>query len=291
MNPLLANEETKIVAWDFNGRVWHLQGAGAGRENVRITSQTGWYFGPGSLITAKGARQDGETYLRDRNDPKMWDFKVLVTGDGTVRGFHAVNDAWLRGWAKRTECTVGWYTRHQGWRFDRVRMDESPEPQTDIDPARNRAVEYLMSATALDPKMRHLDETALWVNSAGLNEGVVPVRNPADQEGWPRYTMPGPGRYHIGDPVGGDFTRIVETPKLEVGEELRIDTHPRHRTARVYSAGTPSGRNVWGQLAGRRWFASIPPWSSVNIPVRVTDGGGLAAAVRVDLTPRSSRPF
>ncbi|MEV5394558.1 phage tail protein, partial [Nocardia farcinica] len=121
--------------------------------------------------------------------------------------------------------------------------------------------------------------------------GVVRARNAADQPGWARYTMNGPGRFWIGDLGGGEEPRIVQTPPILAGETLRIDTHPRRRTARVYSDANPSGRNVWAALAGRRWFASVPAWSSVEIPVRVTDGGSTASTVRIDLTPRSSRPY
>jgi len=285
-----SREETKIVVWDVNGRVWHLQGAGAGREGVTLSRQAGYMFAPTSLIVAEGARQDGATFLRSVRSKKEWDFHVLIKAD-TVRGFHAVHDAWFRGWSTDTPCTVGTFTRHQGWRYQCFQLDTAPDPQIDMDPAYNAAQVYLMSATAMDPLEKHFDETDIWVNSDGLNEGVVMGRNAADQPAWPRYTMNGPGRFHIQDPTPGDLLRVVETPLLGAGEELRIDTHPRHRTARVYSDAEPSGRNVWGQLAGRRWLTALPPWSSTLLLVRVTQGGTLASSVRIDVSPRSSRPF
>ena len=49
-------------------------------------------------------------------------------------------------------------------------------------------------------------------------------------------------------------------------------------------------RKIARLLAGRRWFASLPPWSSTEIIVRVIDGT-LESGVRVDVMPRSSRPF
>lgn len=290
MNPLLMNQATKVVVWDVQGRVWHLHGAGEGREGVRLTRQTGFMFAPATLLVAEGARQDGATFLRSVRSKREWDFIVLIQAD-TVRGFHAIHDAWHRGWSTDIPCTVGWFTRHQGWRFQRVQLDGGPEYLGDVDAARNGGVEYSMSATAMDPLSSHLDETGVWVNTDGLGEGVVRARNAADQPAWARYTMNGPGRYRILDPnFAEDLTRMVETPLLEAGEELRIDTHPRHRTARVYSSGDPEGRNVWAQMAGRRWFQSIAPWTSQEITVGVT-GGGLDSTVRVDVSPRSSRPF
>ena len=289
MNPLLRSEATKVIVWDIHGRVWHLAGVGAGREGVRLDTQSGYMFAPVNLLVAEGARQDGATFLRSVRSKKELDFFVLIDGRGDVRSFHAIHDAWHRGWSTDIPCKMAYFTRHQGWRYQMVQLDSAPELQGAIDPARNAAVEYQMSVTAMDPLERHLGEWDVWVNSEGANEGVVVARNAADQPAWPRYTMPGPGRYAIEDPLGDDL-RIVETPLLVDGEELRIDTHPRHRTARVYSDAVPEGRNVWGQLAGRRWFASLPPWSSTEIIVRVIDGT-LESGVRVDVMPRSSRPF
>ncbi|WP_324188606.1 phage tail protein [Nocardia flavorosea] len=289
MNLLLRNRSTKIVVWDIHGRVWHLHGCGAGREGVRLDTQSGYMFAPVNLLVSEGARQDGATFLRSVRNKKEIDFFVFIDGRGDVRSFHAIHDAWHRGWSTDIPCKMGYFTRHQGWRYQMVQLDSAPELQGSIDPTRNAAVEYQMSVTAMDPLERHLGEHDVWINSDGANEGIVVARNAADQPAWPRYTMPGPGRYAIQDPLGDDL-RIVETPLLVDGEELRIDTHPRHRTARVYSEALPEGRNVWGQMGGRRWFASLPPWSSTEIIVRVTDGD-LESGVRVDVAPRSSRPF
>ena len=297
MSPL-DNEATKIVAWDVNGRVWHLAGAGAGREGVRLLDQTGHMFAPTSLLVSEGARQDGATFLRSVRSKKEWDFVVLIRGTSkplvrsTVRDFLAIHDAWFRGWSTDRTCTVGTFTRHQGWRFQQVQLDAAPVPTDGYgDPARNGAATYQMSAVAMDPLAHHFDETSTWVNTLGLGEGIVRVRNAADQPGWVRYTANGPGRFAIQDPTNAELLRLVETPKILAGETLRIDTHPRHRTARVYSPANPNGRNVWGQLAGRRWFAPIPPWSSTDIVVRVQDGGTVESSVTATISPRSSRPF
>lgn len=291
LNPLLGSDVTKIVVWDVNSSVWHLHGQGAGREGARITAQEGWMFAPTRLITSSGARQDGVTVIRSVRDPKEWDFDVLVSSrSGTVRGFWAVHDKWFRGWNTDRPCTVGWYTRYQGWRYQQVQLDAQPKPVHNLDPALNGAAVYQMSALAADPLERHLVETDIWVNSAGLGEGILRGRNAADQPAWPRYTMNGPGRWAIEDPIGGETLRVVETPLLAEGEELRIDTHPRHRTARTYSEANPTGENAWPKLGGRRWLSSLPPWSSTDLIVRVTEGATLESTARMDVYPRSSRP-
>ncbi|GAA5102646.1 phage tail protein [Nocardia iowensis] len=290
------NQYTKVVLWDVNGRVWHLSGANAGREGVRLSNQTGYMFAPVQLLVNEGARQDGATFQRSIRAKKEWDFIAVISpaakssGAHAARDFFAVHDAWFRGWSTDKPSTIGFFTRHQGWRFQQVQLDSAPEAVGEIDPARNAVALYKMSATAMDPLERHFDETAVWTNTLGLNEGKVRARNAADQPAWPRYTMNGPGRWAILDPTGGDQPRLVHTPRLTANQTLRIDTHPRHRTARLYSAGSEKVQNVWGQLAGRRWLAALPPWSATDIIVQV-DGGNLQSSLIVSVTPRSSRPF
>lgn len=287
---------SKLVVWDVNGRVWHLSGVNAGREGVHLSKQAGFMFAPVELLVSEGARQDGATFHRSVRAKKDWDFVVAITGRPTgvgshsVREFHAVHDAWFRGWSTDRPVTVGHFTRHQGWRFQKAQLSIAPELIGDVDPARNAMAVYKMAATAMDPLEQHFEEQAVWSNTAAVNEGIVRLRNAADQPAWPRYTMNGPGRWSILDPSDGDLPRLVQTPRLEVGETLRIDTHPRRRTARVHTAENPKGRNVWAQLAGRRWLSALDPWSSTEILVQVEGGSGQSQLI-ASVTPRSSRPF
>ncbi|MEV6068400.1 phage tail protein [Nocardia sp. NPDC052001] len=293
---LLETHGTKVVVWDVNGRVWHLSGPNSGREGVRLSQQNGFMFAPVQLLITEGARQDGATFERSVRSKKEWDFLIVIsgaskdTGVDPVRDFHAVHDAWFRGWSTDKPVTVGYFTRHQGWRFQQAQLDAAPEPVSSIDPAVNAVAAYKMSAMAMDPLEHHLQENSVWANTAGVGQGIVRVRNAADQPAWPRYTMNGPGRWSILDPGDGDLLRMVQTPTLVAGETLQIDTHPRHRTARVYSGEYPKGRNVWGQLAGRRWLTPMDPWSATDITVKV-EGGSLGSSIIAATTPRSSRPF
>ncbi|MRH86180.1 phage tail protein [Nocardia sp. SYP-A9097] len=253
-------------------------------------------FAPVQLLITEGARQDGATFERSVRSKKEWDFLIVISGASKdpgvdqVRDFHAVHDAWFRGWSTDKPVTVGYFTRHQGWRFQQAQLDAAPEPVSSIDPAVNAVAAYKMSAMALDPLEHHLQENSVWANTSGVGQGIVRVRNAADQPAWPRYTMNGPGRWSILDPSDGDLLRMVHTPTLVAGETLQIDTHPRHRTARVYSGEHPTGRNVWAQLAGRRWLTPMDPWSATDITVKV-EGGSLGSSIVAATTPRSSRPF
>lgn len=299
MNPLLDIDTTKVIYWGCRTRKpWHLAGIGAGTQGVVLgENMAGHMLPPVSLLVSEGARQDGATFLRSVRHKRELDFIVHIGGDtlpmvfDSPRDFHAVHDAWWRDWSTDIPGVLGFFTRHQGWRYYRAQLDDAPEPLSGIDPAQQMHEAYRMSATAMDPLAQHFDETSTWVNGLGLNEGLLRLRNAADQPAFARYTMNGPGRWWIQDPTDTESLRVVQTPVIQAGETLRINTHPRQRTARVYSDTNPSGRNVWGQLAGRRWLASLPAWSSTELIVRCSDGATTAATITAAVTPRSSRPF
>jgi len=107
--------------------------------------------------------------------------------------------------------------------------------------------------------------------------------------------MRGPGRWYIEDPYTVDDEgngRMIQTPLLLDNEELRIDTHQRRPTARLFNAltGVENQRNVWAQIGGRRWLFPIKPWDTENINVEI-EGGNLSSAIIAVSTPRFSRPF
>lgn len=295
---LLDLDVTKVVyvgapdADGKRGKVWHLAGPNAGDEGAILgPNPKGLMFAPFELLTSSGARQDGATFLRSVRHKRDGDITIQLGGD-TVRAFQTVHDEWFRSWNSDVPGHLGLYTKYAGWRFHPVHFADDPEPTTGVDPAFNCFESYEMSYTAMDPLYRTFDEENTWTNELGLNEGLLRSRNAADQRSWPRYTMNGPGRFYIEDPLPvDDEIRIVQTPMLLAGETLRINTHERRPTARLYSTIYGENyRNVWGQLKGRRWLFAVRPWRSEEIVVRV-EGGNTMSSIIVASTPRFSRPF
>ncbi|WP_395705265.1 phage tail protein [Rhodococcus ruber] len=295
---LLDSELTKIVyigppkAGGVPGKCWHLAGPNAGAQGVHLESgMKGHMFGPVDLLVSEGAKQDGATFLRSIRGKREFDLPITIGGE-TMRGFFQVHDEWFRSLNTDVPGHLAFFTRYNGWHFSRVQLDSAPEPLSGVDPAFNYSESYVIGATAMDPAYLSFDEVVTWTNELGTNEGTLLQRNAAHMPGWPRYTMNGPGRFWIEDPLDSESDmRALQTPELLAGEELRIDTHPRRPTARLYSAATGfNGRNVWGQLGGRRWLKSIPPWTSKEVVVRV-EGGTLESKVTSQLTPRGTRPY
>ncbi len=246
-------------------------------------------FAPVHLLVSEGARQDGATFNRSVREKREMDATFSIVGE-TMREFHANHDRFFRNVSTDIPGIIGRYTKYAGWRWNPCQLSEAPTPTTGIDPAFNYHEAYDINLTGMDPLYRSFDEEQTWSNTLGLNEGVLPMRNYADQVGYPRYTMPGPGRYYIQDPTDTELLRVVQTPMILAGETLRIDTHQRRPTARLHSGlYGENSRNVWAQLKGRRWLGPLPAWSSTDIVVRV-EGGSTLSKVTGVVTPRFARP-
>ncbi|MFH5209276.1 phage tail protein [Antrihabitans sp. NCIMB 15449] len=306
MSRLLDLKATKVVfigAPDDRGnrgKIYHLAGANAGDENVTMgPDPKGHYFAPIHILSSSSARQDGATPLRTVRDPREWSFDVHIGADNEW-DFLAANDLWWRNWSSDRDAFMCFYQQFSGWWTVPVRFSGEADPLTGVDPQAEYFESYTMHVTAFDPAYQAIEESFMWTNTLGLNEGGLLIPNRGTLKLWPRYTMNGPGKYFIEDPLSDENDiRVVQTPTLLPGETLRIDTFERRQTARVYSISTgPNGRNVWAQLQGRRWLFPIYP-STVGesgdvepTEIRViVEGGNVNSHVIATTTQRMPRPF
>ncbi len=298
----LDGDDTKVVYFGpprrdgTPGRCWHLSGVNAGAEGVILgDNPEGFEFGPFDLLVSEGAKQDGATFLRSVRHKREFDITVHIWG-ATARDFSRTHNQWFNDWEPDRPGHLGFFSQAFGWQFARVHLDAAPKPTLGVDPTDVKQFgygeTYVMSFTAMDPAYVSFDEPIEWKNTLGLNEANLFCRNPGNLRGYPRCTMNGPGRWWIEDPLyAEDDIRLIATPKLLANETLRIDTHPRRPTARLYSPATGiNGRNVWAQLKGRRWLFPIEPRESKEIVVRVEEGSTESSFI-MQLTPRSTRPY
>ncbi|WP_043717398.1 hypothetical protein [Nocardia asiatica] len=297
---LLTSDQTKVVWVDVNGRPWHLAGPGVGAEGVILGADPkGHFFPPHELLFDEGARQDGATFRRDVVSKRMTDFNVSIGNDvgleiRDMRHWQTVHDLWWRGWSRKKPGHLCYWTKVKGWRRTSLYLGDAPEPLSGIDPSINLHEAYTVSAVGPDAFWAGLEREVSWVNTAGSNQGILKQRNDASEPAWARYTLKGPGRYFIEDldPAADPDAdlRMMTIPMIESGETLRIDLHPRHRTARIYNAAGVYLRNVWGQMGGRRFLHAIEPWGTTEIHVSVEDGD-LTSEVVGTLTPLNARPL
>ncbi|NKS29207.1 phage tail protein [Rhodococcus hoagii] len=285
----LTDPRARVVYIGLSGRVWHLAGLRMGEEGVMLgTGPSGLLFPDMDLLWTEGARQEGATY-RDTVIPKREiDLVAQVGFEGDKHLYHRVFDAWMRDWSSRQRGHLGVWTTYAGWRWLRVRLGGAPQPQFGKDPALSGTCDFDMTVIADDPLWSSFERDGLWKNTSGVGVGSLRIPNPADEVAWPRFYMPGPGVYEIQD---GENGPMIPVPALQAGETLKIDTHPRRPTARVYSAATgENGRNVWALLKGQRWRRPLQPWSSTVINCTVT-GGNAESQVFCLAGPRFERPW
>ncbi|MGJ5667803.1 phage tail protein [Rhodococcus aetherivorans] len=279
------------------GRCFHLSGVNSGMEGVILSDHPdGFEFGQQRIVKSKGAKQPGAKFLRALREEREFDFTVHIFGR-TAREAQMRRTAWFRSWSTSRPGHLCFFSQNLGWHFIRTqRSDDPPRPTLGADladPLQYGFTEsYEMHVVSMDSDYSSFDEEITWVNTLGLNETTLRARNTGEYEQWPRYTMNGPGRWWIEDPLDTEHEiRLLSTPMLSATEELRIDTNPQRRTARVYSPATGiDGRNVWGQLGGRRWIKPVPAGESKEIVVRI-EGGNLASSIILQGTPKFEGPY
>lgn len=285
----LVDSRARVVYIGLSGRVWHLSGLRMGEEGVTLgTDPGGLLFPPVDLLWNEGARQDGASYLDSVYPKRELDLVAQIGDAGDPRRYPYIFDAWMRDWSTKQRGHLGIWTNEFGWRWLRVRRGAAPTPLFGKDPRLTGVCDFSMLVIADDPFFTSFEAKGLWKNTSGANWGSYRIRNAADQHAWPRFYMPGPGRYEVQDGEGGP---MIPVPELKAGETLKIDTHPRRPTARVYSASEgENGRNVWALLKGKFWRTPYEPWSSTEINCSVT-GGNTASQVYCLAAPRFERPW
>ncbi|ANA86545.1 minor tail protein [Gordonia phage Lozinak] len=284
----LRDRRTKVIYFDINGHVWHLSGFGQGREGATLgVEPDNLYMIDTELLWTEGARQDGSSYEGTVISRREIDFEVQIKSS-TVRGFHAINDKWWRGWSARTPGTLAFYTREMGWRWTRVRLAGNVEPKWGKDPALIRACDYDMTIAADDAMFRSAMEFGYWRNVGGTGQGSILLKNTADHIAFPEYVMPGPGTYSIQDGPDGDM--IPLTP-IRAGQTLKLKTHREKLSLRLYDSTTGiDGRTAWRGWGTKRFENHLEPHSINRIKVSVT-GGTPNSQVMAQVFPRHYRPF
>ncbi|QDF15391.1 minor tail protein [Gordonia phage Mollymur] len=285
----LRDERTKVIYYGIDGSVWHLSGFGMGREGARLGVEPDRFYMPDmELLWLEGARQDGAKYQDTVLSKREIDIEVQITGK-TPAEFRERNDRWWRAWSTRIPGTLAVWTATAGWRWIRVRLAGNVDTKWGKDPALIKACDYDMTMAADDPLWRSFKSKAHWQNTAGTGSGILQFKNWADHVAHPEYVMPGPGIYSIQDGPNGD---LIELPRIEYGQTLRLDTHPLRLILRMYDHTTGmDGRSFWRKMKQARRFRNpIEGWSTADIRVGVA-GGGTESQIYGVLTPRHLRPF
>ena len=118
-------------------------------------------------------------------------------------------------------------------------------------------------------------------NTTVTQSGLLQLSNIGTEDGWPTYTLTGPGIFGIGDGPNG-VGGTVNVGPLGSGQVVTVSTLPRLRSSNQ-------------QIMSGRFTTPIPGVAipsqaqPVQIPVAITSGNGLSSVVAT-LTPRRIHP-
>jgi len=126
--------------------------------------------------------------------------------------------------------------------------------------------------------------------SVSTYTGYVTLCNIGTEDGWPTYTLTGPGQFVIGDGPGGVGGSAIIGP-LSAGQVAQVTTLPRLRS--IVDVYDPTN-NLYPLMSGR-FTTPIPgvavpgDASSVTIPVGIS-GGDATSSIVANLTPLRIAP-
>jgi len=126
--------------------------------------------------------------------------------------------------------------------------------------------------------------------SVSTYAGYVTLCNIGTEDGWPTYTLTGPGQFVIGDGPGGVGGSAIIGP-LSAGQVAQVTTLPRLRS--IVDVYDPTN-NLYPLMSGR-FTTPIPgvavpgDASSVTIPVGIS-GGDATSSIVANLTPLRIAP-
>jgi len=241
----LRSEETKWV-WMHpatNWRVWHLSGAGRGKEGVVLARDLEGVLQPEFEIKySVGPYIVGEDPQRIDYRKRTINFGVWLLPDAPERysgggpfAYRRVFDAWSRSWSPKQPGYLGSFTRTHGWRWLALILGEASKTTLDIDPAANGKMLYHMTAHAPWPMYSKRSLTKTWkAHFTDLDEhnvctGKIKIPNRGTWECWPKVIFTGAGDWTMSD---GDNGPMVRLPRFYAsdGRMMMVDTDPTRRT-------------------------------------------------------------
>ena len=208
-------EKTVVELEGVNGERFTLAGPNAGNKGVYLaTGVTGLFDPPVKASYEEPGNYPGARYLSHRLLRRDLIFAVHILEDG--------NDSWLsrdsewrKAWAFDRDCKLYVTTQQSGTRWLKVRLFESPDVDTEMDPNGRTVTTVKMITTAGDPFWYEDDVvyTAVTKNDTTFNPynwgwpwPAVPTEtltitvdpadgkgglNPTDQYIFPKWTVPG----------------------------------------------------------------------------------------------------
>lgn len=243
----LRSTQSKWVYIGPNNKVWHLAGAGRGREGVVLARELEGVMQPDFeirysegpyLVGATAERVDWKKRTINLGVVVQPNFNVERVEEPNPWSYRLIEDSWWSSWSESEPGFLGSFTRTHGWRWLKVTLGEASKTALSMDPVAhgNNSMIWNMTLHAPWPfyAKRHMTRTWQAVPNAdamysGIYEGIIKVSNRGTWESWPKYLIRGHGDVTIQDGTQG---RMIALPRFYAsdGTYMLVDTDPTKRT-------------------------------------------------------------
>lgn len=243
----LRSEQIKWV-WIHpnNGKIWHLEGPGRGREGVVLARELdGVMHAPFDIKYFEGAYMIGADPQRVDYPKRVVHFGVWIQPNGNAErpspggpfAHHMITDAWWQSWSREVPGYLGCWTRTHGWRWLKLLLGEAPKHDLKISPVANGNNTTMVSITAHAPQPFYAKRaiTKVWAASQndviahGVSTGVISIPNRGTWRAHPKYLIQGKGTATVQD---GPEGKQIELPEIYTtdGAYIMVDTDPARQT-------------------------------------------------------------
>lgn len=256
-----------------NGQHWTVSGDGMGEQGVELDRDPDGLFdaAPFTSLWQQGSTQEGATYLGTTIEPLDMVLEFHVSSDPKHgRDWDAVEADFFASFDPKRHATIK-VTSEMGTRTIKVVSLERIERISAIDPRILGYCKVRLTLRAPWPFWEGITRLATVTAPTANHYTDITVWNPTDRPMWLKWTMTAPGRWVVPDFSFADDEhahRRVTTPTLRAGQDLTIDTYPRHER---YVAA--DGSNIAGRFGGVDFLYPVPPRTApTQVPVEVIGG-------------------
>ncbi len=207
--------DTVVVLEGVNGVRFTLAGPNAGDKGVYLGTGLKEFYDPAvKVVSEEPGNYPGSRYLNHRVLRRDLVFAVEILDDPSKNLSWLSRDSeWRKAWSFEADCKLFVTTTESGTRFLKVRLLESPQVDTMMDPRMHTINRVSMVCVAYDPFWWGEDEihTAVTKTDTSFDPNAlqlpwpwpqnelpketlfidVPKVNPTDQIIWPKWGVPG----------------------------------------------------------------------------------------------------
>jgi hypothetical protein len=284
-----------ITITGANGETFTVSGPGAGSEGIELATNPEGLIdeAPIKTIWQQSAFQEGATYLGHTIEPLDLVLKFNLVGD--YHDWDDIDSRFHKAFHPQHPATIHYTTHSSGTRtLDVVKLEHATTTST-YDPHILQHSTLVLTLRAPYPFWK-ADTTTHQLTFTNTSTQTITIENPTDRPIWPQWALSAPGRYElpdysfVTDPDHPDYprrARSIITPTLSRGQDLVIDSYPRHETYQV-----ADGSAIAGRFGGVEFLYPIPPHTPPTpVQVKCLDSGGSSNLVELKLENYYTRPF